>query len=161
MSPSEQQRCQLPVAHTIRELTLMCVLVTQGKRLLSHSEANLHASKFCPHFLNQTSDGVWIWLLQSEDPPVMATCSSFCMTFLLAQAILCTCKSSHLCLPVKQAIVCFVFVPAKILGQMQRLDRRAFRTPSFLSSQSQTHFLLTTTLSPWIQAYIHLSWHKS
>lgn len=35
----------------------------------------------------------------------MATCSSFCMTFLLAQTILCTCKISHLCLPVKQAIV--------------------------------------------------------
>lgn len=53
MSPSKQQHYQLPAAPTVLEL--MCLLVTQGKK--SHSEANLHPSKCCPHFLNQTGDG--------------------------------------------------------------------------------------------------------
>lgn len=138
MSASKQQHCQLTGGPAVQEL--MCLLVTQGKRPLSYSKANIH-SKFCPNFLNQTGDvfGYEFFTLKSllSWPHAPHFAWHFCLhkqSFVRAKSRICACQSS------KPLSTQPVFVPAKILGQMQRLNRGAFGAPSFLTSQSQTHF---------------------
>lgn len=141
MSTSKQQHCQLTQTAVPAVQELMCLLVTQGKSPLSHCKAIIHASKFCPNFLEQTGDafGYDFFTLKSllSWPHAPHFAWHFCLHkqfFVRAKSRICACQSS------KPLSAQPVFVPAKILGQMQKLNRRAIGTPNFLTSQSQMHF---------------------
>lgn len=100
VSLCEQQHCQLPAAPTVQEL--MCLLVTQGKRLLTLQSQITWYSKRCPHFLNQTGDGFGydFFILKTllSWPRAHHPACSFCLhkqSFVHAKAHICACQSSN------------------------------------------------------------------
>lgn len=91
----------------------------------------------------------------------MATCSSFCMTFLLAQTILCTCKISHLCLPVKQAIVCLACLCACKNSRANAKAEQKSLWDSQFSNQPKPNAFLTHNDLMAVHANTHPSVHPS